>query len=54
MWPKINEEMTIRELLTGGNKVTELRNSGIVSLAVNCKWENKGATQKRSKKGNYD
>jgi hypothetical protein len=54
MWPKLNEEMTLRELLTGGNKVTELRNSGIVPLTVNCKWENQGGTQKRGKKGNND
>lgn len=46
--------MAIRELLTGGNKVTELRNSGIVSFNMKCKWENQRRTQKRGKKANND
>jgi len=41
MWPIINEEMTLRKLIIGGNNVTELRQSGIVSFKLNCKWENR-------------
>ena len=35
----MNEEMTLRKLLTG-NEVTELRNVGSFVYKIKCKWEN--------------
>jgi hypothetical protein len=45
MWPRIKNKMALRKLLTGGNNVTELRNSGIVSFKMKCKWENQRGKQ---------
>jgi hypothetical protein len=33
--------MALRKLIVGGNNVTELRHSGIVSFKENCKWKNR-------------
>jgi hypothetical protein len=51
---KMKEEMALTELLAGGNKVTELRNSVTVSFKMKCKWVNQRGKQKRGKKENND